>query len=116
MRLSTGAFDLSAMQAAADLLCGTHDFAGFTSRKMKKSTVRTIQSVRIETPPGEVRLSFTGDGFLYNMVRILTGTLWEAAFHLRTPDSVSHILSQKNRNLAGFTAPAKGLILKEVYY
>lgn len=116
LRLSTGDFDLSSMQAAADLLVGTHDFGGFTSRRMKKSTVRTIKQISIEELPGELRLSFTGDGFLYNMVRILTGTLWEAAFHLRDAASVDRILHQADRTFAGFTAPARGLILTEVYY
>lgn len=115
-RLSTAEYDKSAMLDAAARLTGTHDFAGFCSRRMKKSTVRNLQQIQVEELPGELRLSFTGDGFLYNMVRILTGTLLEAAFHLRSAESVTDILEQGRRSISGFTAPARGLTLVEVYY
>lgn len=114
--LSAGTYDLSAMRAAAEYLTGTHDFAGFCSRRMKKSTVRTLRQIEIEELSAELCFSFTGDGFLYNMVRILTGTLLETGFHLRTPESVADILQKGTRSLSGFTAPTRGLTLVQVYY
>ena len=63
-----------------------------------------------------MRLEFTGNGFLYNMVRILTGTLLEIGMGKREPESVETIFREKDRNLAGFTAPARGLTLVEVFY
>lgn len=109
-------FDLDAMRTAARVLPGTHDFAGFCTRRTKKSTTRTLSSVEIKDLDGEIRILVTGDGFLYNMVRILVGTLMEVGFHRRTPESIKDILEQADRNLAGMTAPARGLALLEVFY
>ena len=109
--------DLDAMRSAAVILLGEHDFSAFCSNKhMKKSAVRTLKSVEIERRGGEVRLSFTGNGFLYNMVRILTGTLLEVGSGQRTPESVRALLLSLDRAQAGFTAPAQGLFLWEVRY
>ena len=109
--------DLDAMERAAGLLCGEHDFAAFCSLKnAKRSTVRQLRSVEIRREGEELQLSFTGDGFLYNMVRILTGTLLEVGQGLRTPESVVQALQAKDRALAGPTAPAQGLCLWEVKY
>lgn len=109
--------DLEAMRQAAVLLCGTHDFRAFCSNKrIKKSTVRTLERIQIEQQGREVRLTFTGNGFLYNMVRILTGTLLEAGLHKRNPEEMTEILSSLNREAAGFTAPAQGLCLERVEY
>lgn len=111
------ALDLAAMEKAAGLLCGTHDFSAFCSnRHMKKSAVRTLQSVTLCREGEELRLSFTGDGFLYNMVRILTGTLLEVGTGQRAPDAIPDILASRDRTRAGFTAPAQGLILWDVSY
>ena len=110
-------FDVDAIKAAAELLTGTHDFKSFCSnKKMKKSTVRTIYSIRVESLPNELRITYTGDGFLYNMVRILTGTLIEAGRGNRKPEEMKGILSACDRGAAGFTAPAQGLTLLEVEY
>jgi len=109
--------DLDAMRRAADMLLGEHDFTAFcANRRMKKSAVRILRSISIERRGGEVRLSFTGDGFLYNMVRILTGTLLEAGSGQRSPESVRDALLSLDRARAGFTAPAQGLILWDVKY
>lgn len=109
--------DLDAMRKTGELLMGTHDFRGFSSlKRTKKSTVRTLQSVEIEQRGSVVEISFTGDGFLYNMVRILTGTLLEAGLHRRKPESVKAIFQSLEREQAGFTAPAEGLFLKCVQY
>lgn len=109
--------DLAAMRRAADLLVGTHDFAAFTSaRKGKKSTVRTIDSIRIESVGDEVRFTFSGNGFLFHMVRILVGTLLEAGSGKRTPESVAGLLESGLRKEAGPLVPACGLALMEVRY
>lgn len=109
--------DLEAMKAAAVNLLGTHDFKSFcANKKMKKSTVRTITSIEIEEKDGIVAIRYTGNGFLYHMVRILTGTLIEVGRKKRTPEDVKDILEALDRSAAGFTAPAQGLFLVKVSY
>ncbi len=109
--------DVSRMKKAAALLEGTHDFKSFCGNKrMKKSTVRTIFAIDFEEKPDELVISYTGNGFLMNMVRILTGTLIEIGDGRREPESIIDILEACNRDAAGYTAPPQGLFLKEVYY
>lgn len=108
--------DLKAMKKAVDYLTGTHDFQSFCARKSKKSTVRRLDEIRLEEFPGELRLTFRGNGFLYHMVRILTGTLLEIGSGQRNPEEIPSILEAKERRMAGFTAPAQGLTLMEVIY
>ena len=109
--------DQAAMEQAAELLCGEHDFAAFCSvRNSKKSTVRKLRRISILREGDELRLFFTGDGFLYNMVRILTGTLLEVGLGLRRPEDMNAILASRDRSQAGPTAPAKGLTLWAVEY
>lgn len=109
-------FDLDAMRQAALLLCGTHDYAAFSSHPhTKKSTVRTVERIDIEAVPHGLTFTLTGDGFLYHMVRILVGTLLEVGRGARTPQSVETLFYGK-REAAGFTTPAKGLCLMEVTY
>ena len=109
--------DVDAMRNAAALLLGEHDFSAFCSAKnMKKSAVRDLKSIVIDRRGGELRLSFTGDGFLYNMVRILTGTLLEVGSGQRSAESVRGALESLDRAHAGFTAPAQGLVLWDVRY
>ena len=109
--------DLGAMERAARLLLGRHDFSAYCSlKKMKKSPVRELRELRIVQEGEEVQLIFTGDGFLYNMVRILTGTLLEAGLHQRTAESVLSALESGDRALAGPAAPAHGLTLWDVNY
>ena len=109
--------DQAAMEQAAALLCGKHDFAAFCSVKnSKKSTVRKLRRISILREGDELRLYFTGDGILYNMVRILTGTLLEVGLGLRRPEDMSAILASRDRSQAGPTAPAKGLTLWAVEY
>lgn len=108
--------DLSAMEEAAQHLLGEHDFSAFCGNaKIKKSTVRFIRAIEIQRVGGEVRLRFTGNGFLHNMVRILVGTLVEVGRGERTADSIPELFGNK-RAEAGFLAPAKGLCLEEVMY
>lgn len=111
------ALDTAAMKKAAALLCGEHDFSSFCANKhMKKSTVRRIDCIDIDRTGNELRLRFTGNGFLYNMVRILVGTLLEVGCGKRSPESMEELLVAKDRASAGFTAPAHGLTLWDVYY
>ena len=108
--------DLDAMREAAQLLCGEHDFSAFCGNaKMKKSTVRFIRSIEIKRCGQEVRMEFTGNGFLHNMVRILVGTLVEVGRGERSGESIPGLFGGK-RAEAGFLAPAQGLCLEEVMY
>ena len=111
--------DIEAIRKGADYLLGTHDFKSFcSSKRMKKSSVRTIYDIQIEENQTEQLLlvTFTGNGFLYNMVRILSGTLIEIGLGLRSPEQIPDILEGRDRSLAGHTAPAKGLFLINVSY
>lgn len=109
--------DLDAMRRGAALVCGRQDFSAFCSlKRMKKSPVRELRRIEIEQVGDELRLAFTGDGFLYNMVRILTGTLIEVGEGTRAPEELRAILAARDRVLAGPTAPARGLTLWEVKY
>lgn len=111
------ALDLDAMRRAAALLTGEHDFSSFCSlRHSKKSPVRNLQSISIVKEGEELRLIFTGDGFLYNMVRILTGTLLEVGTGQRRAEDMPLLLQSRDRSLAGPLAPAQGLTLWEIFY
>lgn len=105
------------MREAAEYFIGEHDFKSFCSNKrMKKSTVRRLYDIEIKADADEIRLYFHGEGFLYNMVRILTGTLLEVGAGMRRPDSMPEILAAGDRQAAGVTAPPQGLTLCRVYY
>lgn len=108
--------DLNAMLEAATYLLGTNDYQSFCARKMKKSSIRTIHSIDIEKIGDELRFTYCGSGFLYNMVRILTGTLIEVGKHEREPKSMPALIAAKQRSLAGHTAPAHALCLSKVDY
>ena len=109
--------DIEKMKQAAEKLIGSHDFAGFTSGKYEgKSTSRNIYKIEIEKEKSILFIRYYGNGFLYHMVRILTGTLLEIGSAEKKPDVILQVLSRKNREDAGFLAPARGLFLKEVYY
>jgi len=110
--------DLDAMRTAAACLVGTHDFKAFTSnKKSRKSTIRTMDAILIDKEGSEVVITYSGDGFLYHMVRILTGTLIEAGLGQRDPASVKTLLEKDaTRDLSGVLVPAKGLCLMEVRY
>ena len=109
--------DVSAMKSAAQHLVGTHDFRSFCGNpKFKKSTIRTVDSIQIEQKGPYITFTYHGDGFLQNMIRILTGTLLEVGFGKRSPESMIQVLEAENRASAGFMAPALGLCLIEVDY
>lgn len=109
--------DVEKMKEASKAFIGTYDFRSFCANKrMKKSTVRTITGIDFCEKDGILTISYTGTGFLYHMVRILTGTLVEAGMGKRDIASMTELLKVKNRESAGFLAPACGLLLKEVRY
>lgn len=109
--------NLGAMKCAAEFLLGTHDFKSFTStKKGKKSTVRTINKISIEKQEDVIKITYEGDGFLYHMVRILTGTLLEVGLGKRVPEEIPEVLAACDRERAGVLVPAKGLTLVEVRY
>ena len=110
------ALDVPAMEQAARYLLGEHDFSAFCGNaRMKKSTVRYIRAITIQRAGQEIRIRFTGNGFLHNMVRILVGTLIEVGRGERSPDAIPELFGGK-RAEAGFLAPAQGLCLEEVMY
>ncbi len=109
--------DIESMRKAAALLIGEHDFAAFCGNaKMKKSTVRNVDSIDIQENGSYLTLTYHGSGFLQYMVRILTGTLLEVGFGKRTPESMAALLESRDRKLAGATAPACGLTMVKVDY
>ena len=109
--------DADKMREAAEHLIGTHDFKSFCgNNKMKKSTVRCVDNIKIEESGNYIRFYFHGNGFLQNMVRILTGTLLEVGYGNITPYRTKEILEACNRQEAGPTAPPMGLCLMKVDY
>ena len=110
------ALDETEMRRAAAMLVGEHDFAGFHTGRSKKSTVRRLDRIDIERRGAELQIALSGNGFLYNMARILTGTLVEVGQGKRAADEMPHILESRDRARAGFTAPPQGLWLWETRY
>lgn len=116
--------DVGTMQRAADLLTGTHDFSAFCSAGSQvQSKVRTVYEVNISQKPivsvnggSQIIIRISGDGFLYNMVRIIAGTLVEVGMGRRTVDSVAEAVETGERSKAGPTAPAQGLLLLGIEY
>ena len=109
--------DVAAMEQAAADLVGTHDFRSFCGlKRFKKSTIRTITDITITQHGSEVRLEFTGNGFLMRMVRILAGTLVEVGLGQRAADAMPAVLAAQDRAAAGPALPAQGLALVRVEY
>ena len=110
--------DLEAMIEAAAHIEGTHDFKSFQAAggQEKETTVRTIHSLNIRRESENVIIEVSGDGFLYNMVRIIVGTLTEVGLGKKRPEDVRNIIESRDRQKAGHTAPAEGLYLVEIYY
>ena len=109
--------DVEKMRQAAAYLVGEHDFMSFCGNpRMKKSTVRTVDSITIERRRDRVVFTFHGTGFLQNMVRILVGTLLEVGRGYWEPEQVQAILEARDRKQAGPTAPPEGLCLMKVDY
>lgn len=111
--------EIEKMKQAAKLFVGEHDFGAFCrseGRKRVKSTVRTVYSVSVEENSGFVEIKIKGNGFLYNMVRIITGTLIYVSEGKRSCEDIETALETGNRLFAGITLPPDGLYLNEVYY
>ncbi|MBZ4654420.1 MAG: tRNA pseudouridine synthase [Peptococcaceae bacterium] len=109
--------DIEKMSAGAREFQGTHDFRGFCAKDTAvKDFVRTIYTCRVEKEGPLVIFTVTGDGFLYNMVRIMTGTLIEVGQGKRLPEEIPDLLAAKERKLAGATVPPQGLCLWSVEY
>ena len=109
--------DVAAMEAAAAHLVGKLDFQSFCDTKPgKKSTVRRVDSITFSREGTDLVIDFRGEGFLYHMVRIMTGTLAEVGARRLLPGQIPGILEAKNRKQAGPLAPACGLMLMEVTY
>jgi tRNA pseudouridine38-40 synthase len=110
--------DATRMQRAADLMVGEHDFACFAQiNHGRKTTVRTIYTCQIETPEdGKFVIRVSGNGFLYNMVRIIAGTLMEVGRGKIEPGAVREMISSGDRRLAGVTLPPMGLRLEWIRY
>jgi tRNA pseudouridine38-40 synthase len=109
--------NLDHMRKAASYLVGEHDFVSFCNvRTDVENTVRTITALDIIENGNEITIRITGNGFLYNMVRIIVGTLIRVGRGFYTPEKVKEILEAKDRKAAGVTAPAHGLMLMEIKY
>lgn len=105
------------MLAAVRTLVGTHDFAAFQAAGgTAKTTVRTIHEATLDFSVGDIVFRVSGNAFLYNMVRIMAGTLVEIGLDKRSPDAFDRAFRSGNRLDLGMTAPARGLILAEVRY
>ena len=109
--------DVERMNEGAKAFLGTHDFAAFCAAGAQVSTtVRTIFDCHVEKQGESVRILVTGDGFLYNMVRIIAGTLIQVGAGIKKPEDMESILAGKDRELAGPTAPAHGLTMIGLEY
>lgn len=109
--------DVSAMQKAAAYLVGEHDFTSFASVHAQTNTyVRTIYALDVVREGDMIRIRVQGNGFLYNMVRIIAGTLIQVGAGIKKPEDMESILAGKDRELAGPTAPAHGLTMIGLEY
>jgi tRNA pseudouridine38-40 synthase len=110
--------DLARLRACAQMFVGTHDFASFAAnrRRPEPDTVRTIESIRITHRGPLIVLRFAGSGFLYRMVRLLTGTLVRCAQHRLEPSFICDLLATPGRKKTHYCAPAEGLYLTRVLY
>ncbi len=109
--------DVDKMKEAAGFLVGEHDFAAFCSTGSQvENTVRTIESLEVTQNGDEIAIIAKGNGFLYNMVRIIAGTLLEVGEGKLEPSDMEDIIASKDRGKAGKTAVARGLRLVEIKY
>lgn len=109
--------DVSAMQKAAAYLVGEHDFTSFASVHAQTNTyVRMIYALDVVREGDMIRIRVQGNGFLYNMVRIIAGTLIQVGAGIKKPEDMESILAGKDRELAGPTAPAHGLTMIGLEY
>ena len=109
--------NLILIKEALEQFVGTHDFSSFQSAACtNQNTIKTIESIEISQKDEEIWIDIKGNGFLYNMIRIIVGTLIELSEGKIQLEELKDIFDAKDRHQAGFTAPANGLTLLEVYY
>ena len=109
--------DIGKMREGAEYLVGEHDFVSFCNVRTNVSdTVRTVENISIVKEGADIVIRITGNGFLYNMVRIIAGTLIRVGRRFYGPEKVKEILEERKRTAAGVTAPANGLVLAEIDY
>jgi tRNA pseudouridine38-40 synthase len=109
--------DVATMKEAAQYLIGTHDFRSFCAAGSSvKTFVRTIKEIHLSETGSLIYVNITADGFLYNMIRIIVGTLLEIGRGKMSPGYITKLIAARDRSLAGPTAPAKGLCLENVVY
>lgn len=109
--------NIDEMRAAARFIVGTYDFSSFCAANTSVvDKVRTVHSLDFEWHGEELHMVIEGKGFLYNMVRIIAGTLWDVGIGKREASSLKSIIEAKDRSKAGKTAPAHGLYLEKVFY
>ncbi len=110
--------DLERMKSAARLFVGKHDFQSFAANPgyKKESTVRTVTRCDVRKSGQQITVIIEGDGFLYKMCRGMAGTIVQAGLGKFPPDQIKHMLAQRDRRVAGMTAPAHGLVLWRVQY
>jgi tRNA pseudouridine38-40 synthase len=109
--------DVEKMQEAVKFFVGEHDFKAFkASGTSSKSSVRIIYDAKVIQDGDRIKIELTGNGFLYNMVRIIAGTLVEVGEGKIQPEDISKIIEQKDRSKAGRTLPPNGLFLVNVNY
>ncbi len=109
--------NLEAMKKAAEYIPGKKDFSAFkASGSNVKDSIRTVWGIELQKKDKIIELTVSGDGFLYNMVRIIAGTLVDVGMGRIAPDELGTIIESRDRTRAGRTAPAHGLYLVEVYY
>lgn len=112
-----GDIDIDSMRKAAEYIVGEHDFACFMAAGSQvKDTVRTVYALELDRQDDIVTMTIQGNGFLYNMVRIIAGTLLMVGRGQLKPEALEEIIKSKDRSKAGPTAPAKGLTLKSIIY
>lgn len=110
--------DVEKMKKALTFFLGTHDFKGFMSSggNKKKTTVRTLTKCELSEENGIIKIELSGDGFLYNMVRIICGTIVDVGLGKIKVEDIPEIIESMDRTRAGKTLPPHGLYLKEVWY
>ena len=109
--------DINLMKQVARMLCGTHNFKAFASAGAQTKTFeRHIYDIKIEKKQDDINIEVSGNGFLYNMVRIIVGTLLEVGYKRKTVDDVKFALESQKRENAGYLVPANALFLKSVKY
>lgn len=111
-----GSIDIDTMIEATKYFLGTHDFAAFSRKSEVVNTIRTITDIKLWSVADEIYIRVSGDGFLYNMVRIMAGTLINIGKYKKKPEDILNIINSKDRTKAGKKLSASGLYLVKVEY